>query len=114
MESLQEQLELHVNHIRVNRAAEDLLYELLLKSGFPLTTPVEKQMLEDKTVYSAAGGAFLICLERELTLEVIRAMAKQKPERIVCLDSGFAGNDQLKANADQIFKAKGVKSFKTV
>jgi adenine-specific DNA-methyltransferase len=41
-------------------------------------------------------------------------MAAQKPERVVCLDAGFAGNDQLKANAAQIFKAKGVTSFKTV
>ena len=32
----------------------------------------------------------------------------------LCLDEGFAGNDQLKANAVQIFKTKGVTSFKTV
>ena len=52
-------------------------------------------------------------MERELTLELIRAMTEQKPERVVCLDEGFAGNDQLKANAVQIFKTKGVTSFKT-
>lgn len=114
VEALQQQLDLHTHHMRENRTAEDILYELLLKSGFPLTTPVEKLTLAEKTVYSAAGGAFLICLERKLTLDLIRAMAQQKPERIVLLDVGFAGNDQLKANAVQIFKAKGVKSFKTV
>jgi len=32
----------------------------------------------------------------------------------VCLEEGFAGNDQLKANAVQIFKTKGVTSSKTV
>ena len=48
-----------------------------------------------------------ICLERELTLELIRAMAERKPERVVCLDEVFAGNDQLKANAVQIFKDQG-------
>ena len=37
-----------------------------------------------------------------------------KPERVVCLDEGFSGNDQLKANAVQIFKTKGITSFKTV
>ena len=37
----------------------------------------------------------------------------KKPERIVCLDEGFAGNDQLKTNAVQTFKAKGV-VFRTV
>jgi adenine-specific DNA-methyltransferase len=56
----------------------------------------------------------LICLDHALTLEVIRAMAARKPERVVCLDEGFAGNDQLKANAMQIFKTQGVPSFKTV
>ena len=60
-----------------------------------------------------ADGAFLICLERQLTLELIRAMAELQPERVVCLDEGFAGNDQLKANAVQIFKTKAA-SFKTV
>jgi len=65
-------------------------------------------------VYSVAGGALLICLEKELTLEVIRLMAAQKPERVVCLDAGFAGDDALKANAVQIFKSSGVTSFRTV
>jgi len=112
--ALERQLEMHVDHIREGRTADDILYEILLKSGFPLTTPVETITLAGLTVHSVAGGALFICLERALTLELIRAMAEQKPERVVCLDEGFAGNDQLKANAVQIFKTKGVTSFKTV
>jgi adenine-specific DNA-methyltransferase len=112
--ALEQQLELHIDHIRDGRTADDLLFEILLKSGFPLTTPVETLTLAGKTVYSIAGGALFICLERQITLELIRAMAEAKPERVVCLDEGFAGNDQLKANAVQIFKSKGVTSFKTV
>jgi adenine-specific DNA-methyltransferase len=112
--ALQQQLELHIDHIREGRTAADILYEILLKSGFPLATPVERLTLAGKPVYSAAGGALFICLERELTLDLIRAMAERKPERVVCLDDGFAGNDQLKANAVQIFKTKGVTSFRTV
>ena len=113
-DTLEKQLELHVDHIRQGRTSDDLLYELLLKSGFPLTTPVEKNSLVGKTVYSVAGGALMICLDRSLTLDLIRAIADMKPERVVCLDEGFAGNDQLKANAVQTFKTKGVTSFKTV
>jgi adenine-specific DNA-methyltransferase len=113
-EALGRQLDLHVDHLRGGRDAADLLYEILLKSGFSLTTPVDTVTLADKNVHSAAGGAFLVCLERELTLDLIRAIADKKPERVVCLDAGFAGNDQLKANAVQIFKTKGVTSFKTV
>lgn len=111
--ALAQQLELHIDHIREGRTSEDILYEILLKSGFPLTTPVEKIELEGKAVYSAAGGGMLICMEKELSLEVIRAMAEKKPQRVICLDLGFAGNDQLKANAVQIFKTKEV-VFKTV
>jgi adenine-specific DNA-methyltransferase len=111
---LERQLELHMEHIREGRTAEDLLFELLLKSGYPLTASVETLRLAGKAVHSIEGGVFFICLERELTMDLIRAMAEQKPERIVCLDEGFAGNDQLKANAVQIFKTKGVTSFKTV
>ena len=112
--TLEKQLDLHVDHIRDGRTADDLLYEILLKSGFPLTTPVEALKLAGKTVHSVAGGALFICLEDALTLDLIRGMAEKKPERVVCLDEGFAGNDQLKANAVQIFKTKGITSFKTV
>jgi adenine-specific DNA-methyltransferase len=111
--ALEEQLELHVDHIRQGRTPEDLLYEVLLKSGFELTTPVETLQLAGTTVHAVAGGALLVCLEHELTLDLIRAIAERKPERVVCLDEGFAGNDQLKANAVQIFKTQGVTSFRT-
>ena len=112
---LERQLEFHIEHIRDGRTDDDILYEILLKSWpSALTVPVEKQTLAGKTVYSVAAGLFIICLERRLTLDLVRAIADLKPERVVCLDEGFAGNDQLKANAVQIFKTKGVTSFKTV
>lgn len=113
-EILEQQLELHIDHIQHGRFSEDLLYEILLKSGFPLTTPVETLGIEGKAVYSVANGAMLICLDRSLTHEAIKGMAELKPERVVCLDEGFAGNDQLKTNAVLIMKAKGVTKFQTV
>jgi adenine-specific DNA-methyltransferase len=111
---LGKQLDLSIDHVRQGRSEDDLLYELLLKSGFLLTVPVEKLTLAGKTVFSIGGGVFLICLERELTSEVIKAMAEMKPSRVVCLDDGFRGNDQLKTNAVLTFKAKGVAKFQTV
>ena len=113
-DELGRQLDLHVGHIRADRRPEQILYELLLKSGFPLTTRCEKKSLAGKTLFSVADGALIICLERKLTLELIRAIADLRPERVVCLDEGFAGNDQLKTNAVQSFRTKGVTSFKTV
>jgi adenine-specific DNA-methyltransferase len=111
--ALVRQLELHVDHLRKGRNAPDFLYEILLKSGFPLTALVERLTLAGKTIFGVAGGALLICLDRDLTLELVRVMADRKPERVVCLDEGFAGNDQLKTNAVQTFKIKNI-VFRTV
>jgi len=108
------QLTLHADHLVEGRTQEDVLYELLLKSGFPLNTQIEKITLAEKNVFSIADGAMLICLEKALTPEVISAMAEKKPERVVCLDAGFADNDQLKTNAVQTMKSKGVTKFQTV
>ena len=113
-DELEHQLELHVYHVRSGRTEEDLLYEILLKSGFPLPTIVQVLEFGGKRVFSIAEGALLVCLDRQLTLELIREIAQKAPERVVCLDESFAGNDQLKANAVQIFKAKGIVNFKTV
>ena len=103
---LEAQLELHIHHVATESSAEDILYELLLKDGFPLATPIEKRALAGKEVFSIAGGALLICLDRQLTQDVIDAMADLEPQRVICLDAGFQGNDQLKANAVQTFKAR--------
>lgn len=111
--TLAEQLELHVDHVRDDRSADDVLYEILLKSGFPLSTRIESIEIEETTVISVAEGALVICLAQGLSLELMRAVAARKPERAVFLDEGFATNDALKANAAQIFKAAGV-TFRTV
>lgn len=113
-DQLGKQLEMHVQHIETGRTQEDILFEILLKSGFPLSTRIETLTLAGQTVFSIAEGAMLVCLEKELTDAVIKEMAARRPERVVCLDAGFAGNDQLKTNAAQTFKAKGVTSFRTV
>ena len=99
------QLELHIDHIKTTATQEDILYELLLKSGFMPTEKVETLTLADKTVYSISDGALLICLESQITRELINAIAEKEPLQFICLDQGFQRNDQLKANAVQTFNA---------
>lgn len=108
------QLDMHIDHIRSGRTAEDILSELLLKSGFALDTAIHEATVAGKTIYGISEGAMLICLEHDLTIELIRALADRAPQRVILLDEGFAGNDQLKTNAVQIMKSKGVTSFRTV
>ena len=115
-EAIQQRLFEHIDHISHKAAQESILYELLLKSGFELTTPIEKLTLADKTVFSIASGQLLICLEKELNNEALKAMAELQPTRVICLDEAFTGTnaDALKTNAVQIMKSKRVVNFRTV
>ena len=113
-DALGQQLELHIDHIQQGRTSEDLLYEILLKSGFPPTAPIEMLTIEGKTVYSVTGYGMLICLEQATHPRSHQRHCRAKPKRVVCLDEGFAGNDQLKTNAVLIMKSKGVTKFQTI
>jgi adenine-specific DNA-methyltransferase len=113
VQALSSQLELHVDHTRGDRTTEDLLYETLIKSGFPLSTEIQVEHHGPATIYSVAEGVMVICLERSLEEETIRTIANKLPQRVVCLDEGFAGNDQLKTNTVQLMKSKGI-VFRTI
>ncbi len=118
-DALVEQLELHVDHIAEESSTESILYELLLKAGFPLTTKVEMRNMAGKEVFSIAGGEVLLCLEQKVTSELIDALASANPSQVICLDAAFQRNDQLKVNAALTFKslaeAKGTEMvFRTV
>jgi adenine-specific DNA-methyltransferase len=103
---LERQVEMHVDHLSKSSSAEDVLFELLLKSGFPLATKVRTVDMAGRQVFSIEHGTLLICLEKEITTELIDALAEANPLQIICLDKGFKGNDQLKANAVQTFRAR--------
>lgn len=105
-QDLEQQIEMHINHLASTSTPEDVLYELLLKAGFPLSTEVASEAMAGKTVFSIQDRTLLICLEKEITPALIDALAEANPLQVICLDEGFKGNDQLKANAVQTFKAR--------
>jgi adenine-specific DNA-methyltransferase len=111
-EQIVEQLELHIDHINHKATPEDLLYEILLKSGFMPTEKVETKTFAGQKVFSVADGALLLCLEESVSKELIDAVANAEPMQFICLDSAFHGNDQLKANAVQTFAARNMQKEK--
>jgi len=104
-EELIEQLQIHIDHVQTDADPEAILYELLIKAGFMPTEKVETLTLAGKTVYSIGKGSLLICLENSIDQALIQAIADAEPGQFICLDKAFQGNDQLKANAVQTFKA---------
>lgn len=111
--AIADQLRLLVSNVKQGRTDEDLLFEILLKAGFKLTNKVERLAVAGHNVFSVAEGMLLICLERKVTRECLRALIERKPERVVCLDIAFDGNDQLKTNLLLEMRTHGIE-FRTI
>ncbi|CAN5204600.1 site-specific DNA-methyltransferase [soil metagenome] len=96
------QLRLYAEHRLSGRSEEDVLYELVLKAGFPLTSRIEKRgfgMGKKKGMaYTVAEGELLVSLDDPISHDTLRAMIAMEPRRVLCLDEAFRGNDQLKTN----------------
>jgi adenine-specific DNA-methyltransferase len=114
-EELKAQLDAFSDHLNPDNEEESILFELILKSGFPLTANIEKVELAGKNVFNVENGKLMICLADELTFEVLDAISEKEPQRVICLDNGFSGDDAdaLKTNAVQLFKSKEIE-FRTV
>jgi adenine-specific DNA-methyltransferase len=96
--SVTQQIEAFVNNLKPERTHEQILYEILLKAGFPLTVRPEPIKLNGQEVFSVEESKLFVCLEDPVTEELFRKMVERKPEQVVCLDTSFDGNDQLKTN----------------
>ncbi|NHM03606.1 site-specific DNA-methyltransferase [Flavobacterium celericrescens] len=111
---LENELENGLFHIDLNSSKEDILTELILKSGFKLSVKIDLLKLANKDVYSIENNSLLICLDDSLNVEVIKEIAKLDPARVIVLDSGFNQKDDLKTNAVQILKSHNIEDFRTV
>ena len=105
-EQLAKQLELFVQSEKEGADVGDILYELLLKAGFPLTTPLERLSIptlehgnENVPVWRVNNGELLFVLEA-FNLAMIAPLLGLSPKEILCLDSVFQGSDELKTNLD--------------
>ena len=99
--------------VKEGRTQEDVLYEILLKYGIDLTVPIEEKMIAGCTVYSVGLGYLFICLERDLTLEQVEEIAKEKPSRIVFYDDSFK-TDVVRTNAQQLLKRFGIEDIRVI
>jgi len=118
-DNLEESLFSAVENIKTDRSEADVLYELLLKYGLDLAVPIEERKVEGKTVYIIGAGALVVCLSRQISLQVVDGIAALKDElkpevmRVVFKDSGFA-DDVVKTNAVQILRQAGIDDVKSL
>jgi adenine-specific DNA-methyltransferase len=105
-------------NIKPDRTEEDVLYEILLKSGLDLAQPIEEKIIAGKKVFNIGLGALFICLSNDLTTTVAEGIGhwKQKLEpstcRVIFKDTGF--NDVEKTNSIQILRRYGINEVNTI
>ena len=111
-EDLKRQMNAFVDPARKHTEAEDMAWEILLKSGYELTAKLEKVNVADVQVFSIADGELLLALE-SITQKAIDSIIGKKPKKVIALDRLFAGNDQLKTNTVLQMKDAGIE-FRTI
>lgn len=97
-EGLAKQMEMFIDNVKKDSTQENILYELMLKTGLDLNTPTEKVATKAGTYFKLSGGKLVVCIEQGMTEELADKVLAEKPEKFICLDKAFGGNDQLKTN----------------
>lgn len=89
---------------------EDLLTEILVKLGLPLTVKVNEDNIEGLKVWNVSDKAVVAYLDEHTkpSLDQLRAIADSDPGKIVILEDCFQGDDELKTNLSQICKSKDI------
>lgn len=116
---LQSRLDLMRESADDNASEEDLLVEVMLKMGLPLTSRTTSRDITGLTVHQVAHGkndesadvqpVFYVNEQVKPTLEQLRAIVTQlTPSKFVILDDAFQGDNELKTNLVQTCRSYDV------
>lgn len=112
-EYMDKQQSLFVDNIKKDRNDEDLLFDAMLKLDTPLSSKIEKITIAGKTVYNVAQGHLMACFDKNVTDDVITAIAKEMPSYFVMRDSSQA-DDSVAINFEQIFNTYSPQTVRRV
>ena len=113
--ALEEQMKLFVDPVSKTATIENMVYELLLKSGKDINSKIEHKVVspgEAEGYYCINANELVFMLEKA-TPEIVNSVLKEHPQKVIALDRLFTGNDQLKTNTALQMKDAGIE-FKTI
>jgi len=97
-----------VNNIKPDRSDLDMVYEVMLKMGVPLTCKVKIVEIDGVKVYSVDGDSpLLICFAENITTENIEKMANYAPAKIILAESSLV-DDTAMSNAHYILRDRTI------
>ncbi len=113
VEQLSVLLQEFAENIQLGTTKLGMLYEILLKTGFSLTTKIEALEIAGQEIFAIEDRELFICLEYELLDATVRQIVELQPRQFISLDSSFRGNDELKTNTQLQMRDHNIK-FRTV
>ena len=99
----QEILNLFADNVKKDRTGDDLLAQVMLDWGLPLSLTIVQTQIANKHVYQVAGNSLYACFDNDIDESFAKEIAKEQPLRIVFRDSGFK-DDTSKSNVKQLLK----------
>lgn len=97
-----------VNRVKPDRSDMDMVCEIMIKLGIPLTSTIDKVSVGTKPAYIVKGDSMLlVCLAADISPEDVEVMAEYTPAKVVISRDSFA-NDTAMANAHYILRDKGI------
>ncbi|MDY0076155.1 MAG: site-specific DNA-methyltransferase [Bacteroidales bacterium] len=99
----QENLELFADNVKPDRSPDDLLAQVMLDWGLPLSLKIEQATINGKRLFKVAQNSLYACFDEGIDEAFAKAIAAEHPLRIVFRDSGFS-NDTAKTNVKQLLK----------
>ena len=99
----QESMDMFADNIKPDRTADDLLAQVMLDWGLPLSYKIDQASINGKQVFRVAQDSLLACFDKGIDEAFAKEIAKEKPLRVVFRDSGFA-SDTAKINVQQLLK----------
>ena len=97
-----------IHRVKPERTDLDMIYEIMLKLGVPLTYSVTPFSINNKTVYGVGDDCLLlVCLAEDVQPEDVEQMTEYAPAKIIISRDSFA-DDTAMANAYYILRDHGI------
>lgn len=97
-----------IHRVKPERTDLDMIYEIMLKLGVPLTYSVKPFTVNNKTIYGVGDDCLLlVCLAENVQPEDVEQMTEYAPAKIIISRDSFA-DDTAMANAYYILRDHGI------
>ena len=108
LDLLYQRMNTMIHRVKPERTDLDMIYEIMLKLGVPLTYSVTPFSINGKAVYGVGDDCLLlVCLAENVQPEDVEQMTEYAPAKIIISRDSFA-DDTAMANAYYILRDHGI------